>query len=45
VQTAALALDQARLLLLTPLFTYLNDLIDLEYAVGVPFGTFISGQN
>jgi outer membrane protein TolC len=39
VQGAALALDQARLQLLTQQFNYLNDLIDLEYSIGVPFGT------
>jgi outer membrane protein TolC len=39
VQGAALALDQARLQLLTQQYNYLNDLIDLEYAIGVPFGT------
>jgi outer membrane protein TolC len=42
VQGAALALDQARLQLLTQQFNYLNDLIDLEYAIGVPFGTLSS---
>jgi outer membrane protein TolC len=39
VRGAALALDQARLQLLTQQFNFLNDLIDLEYAIGVPFGT------
>jgi outer membrane protein TolC len=39
VQGAALALRQARLQLLTQQYNYLNDLIDLEYAIGVPFGT------
>jgi outer membrane protein TolC len=39
VQSAALALDQAKLQLLTQQYNYLNDLIDLEYAIGVPFGT------
>ena len=39
VQSAALALDQARLQLLTQQFNYLNDLLDLEYSIGVPFGT------
>jgi outer membrane protein TolC len=32
-------LSQSRLLLLTQHFNYLSDLIDLEYAIGVPFGT------
>ena len=39
VQSAALALEQAKLQLLTQQFNYLNDLIDLEYSIGVPFGT------
>jgi len=39
VQGAALALEQAKLQLLTQQYNYLNDLIDLEYAIGVPFGT------
>jgi outer membrane protein TolC len=39
VQGAALALRQARNQLLTQQYNYLNDLIDLEYAIGVPFGT------
>ena len=39
VQNAALALNQAKIQLLTQQFNYLNDLIDLEYSIGVPFGT------
>jgi outer membrane protein TolC len=42
VQNAALSLSQARLQLLTQQFNYLSDLIDLEYAIGVPFGTLSS---
>ena len=42
VQNASLALEQARIQLLAQQFSYLNDLIDLEYAVGVPFGTLSS---
>jgi outer membrane protein TolC len=42
VQSAALALSQAQLQLLTQQFNYLSDLIDLEYAIGVPFGTLSS---
>jgi outer membrane protein TolC len=42
VQNSALALDQAKLQLLTQQFNFLNDLIDLEYSVGVPFGTLSS---
>ncbi|MCL2214610.1 MAG: TolC family protein [Treponema sp.] len=39
VQNAEQSLHQARVQLLEQHFTYLNSLIDLEYAVGVPFGT------
>jgi outer membrane protein TolC len=39
MQSAALALDQARLQLVREQFNFLNDLIDLEYALGIPFGT------
>ena len=39
VQSAALALEQSRLQLFAQQFNYLNDLIDLEYSIGVPFGT------
>ena len=42
VQNAELALRQAQLNLLTQQYNYINDLIDLEYAVGVPFGTLSS---
>jgi len=42
VQGAALALEQSKLQLLTQQFNYLNDLIDLEYSIGVPFGTLSS---
>ena len=42
VQNAALALDQARLRVLTEQFNYLNYLIDLEYSLGIPFGTLSS---
>jgi outer membrane protein TolC len=42
VQNSALALNQARLQLLSQQFNYINDLIDLEYAVSVPFGTLSS---
>ncbi|MDR0313789.1 MAG: TolC family protein [Treponema sp.] len=42
VQNSALALRQARAQLLVQQFNYLNDLIDLEYAIGVPFGTLSS---
>ena len=43
VRASALAYDQAKLQLLTQQFNYLNDLIDLEYSIGVPFGT-LSGS-
>ncbi|MCL2270651.1 MAG: TolC family protein [Treponema sp.] len=39
VQNAEQALRQARVNLLTEQFNYLNGLLDLEYAIGVPFGT------
>jgi len=39
VQQSELALRQARNNLLEQQFTYLKGLIDLEYAIGVPFGT------
>jgi outer membrane protein TolC len=42
VQNAELSLEQARVQLLTQQFNYMNDLIDLEYAIGVPFGTLSS---
>jgi outer membrane protein TolC len=42
VENAALSLSQARLSLLSQQFNYLSDLIDLEYAIGVPFGTLSS---
>ena len=43
VQNARLASDQAKVQLLTQQFNYSNDLIDLEYSIGVPFGT-LSGN-
>ena len=45
VRSAGLALEQAKLQLLTQQFNYLNDLIDLEYSIGVPFGTLSSSGN
>ena len=39
VQNAEQSLRQARVQLLEQQFNYLNSLIDLEYAIGVPFGT------
>jgi len=39
VQSAQQSLHQARVQLLEQQFNYLNGLIDLEYAIGVPFGT------
>jgi len=44
VQSSALALNQAKLQLLSEQFNFLNDLLDLEYAIGVPFGTLISNE-
>ncbi|MDR0389107.1 MAG: TolC family protein [Spirochaetaceae bacterium] len=42
VQNAELALHQARLQMLEQNFNYRIGLIDLEYAIGVPFGTLSS---
>ena len=39
VQNAEQSLHQARVQMLELQFNYLNSLIDLEYAIGVPFGT------
>jgi len=42
VQNAQLELRQAKVSVLEQQFNYLNGLIDLEYAIGVPFGTLSS---
>jgi outer membrane protein TolC len=42
VRNSAFALDQARLQLLSQHFSFMNDLIDLEYSLGIPFGTLSS---
>jgi outer membrane protein TolC len=42
VQEAELSLNQAKQQLFTQQINYLNDLLDLEYAIGVPFGTLSS---
>ena len=39
VQNAEMSLRQARVQMLEQQFNYLNGLIDLEYSIGVPFGT------
>ena len=44
VQNDELALRQARLGILQQNYNYLMGLLDLEYAIGVPFGT-LSGRN
>jgi outer membrane protein TolC len=44
VQNAALELRRARIGVLEQQFNYLTGLIDLEYAVGVPFGTLSGGS-
>jgi outer membrane protein TolC len=44
VQNAELELRRARLGILEQQFNYLNGLIDLEYAIGVPFGTLTGEQ-
>jgi outer membrane protein TolC len=43
VENAELQLRQARLGVLQQNFTYLQGLIDLEYAVGAPFGSLSAG--
>jgi outer membrane protein TolC len=45
VQNAEEALRQARLGVVQQQFNYLNGLIDLEYSIGVPFGTLSSQGN
>jgi outer membrane protein TolC len=45
VQSAELSLRQARVQMLEQYFNYLNGLIDLEYSIGVPFGTLSSRGN
>jgi outer membrane protein TolC len=42
VQNAEEALRQARIEVVQQHFNYLNSLIDLEYAIGVPFGALSS---
>jgi outer membrane protein TolC len=44
VQNAEQSLRQAQVQLLEQQFNYLNGLIDLEYSIGVPFGT-LSGRS
>jgi len=45
VQNAEMSLRQARVQLHEQQFNYLNSLIDLEYALGIPFGSLTSGGN
>jgi outer membrane protein TolC len=45
VQNAELELKQAKLSMLEQQFNYFNGLIDLEYSIGVPFGTLTSKEN
>jgi len=45
VQSSQQSLHQARVQLLEQQFNYLNGLIDLEYAIGVPFGTLSTKEN
>jgi outer membrane protein TolC len=45
VQSAEQSLHQARVQMLEQQFTYLNGLIDLEYSIGVPFGTLSKRSN
>ena len=44
VQNAAVELRRARIGVLEQQFNYLTGLIDLEYAMGVSFGTLSSGS-
>ncbi|MDR0501977.1 MAG: TolC family protein [Treponema sp.] len=44
VQNAEQSLRQARVQMLEQQFNYLNGLIDLEYSIGVPFGTLSSKE-
>jgi hypothetical protein len=39
VQNAANQQQEARLGVMSQMITYMNGLIDLEYALGVPFGS------
>jgi len=43
VQNAELELKQAKVSMLEQHFNYLNGLLDLEYAIGVPYGTLVPG--
>jgi len=45
VQNAELELKQAKVSMLEQHFNYLNGLLDLEYSIGVPFGTLTSHKN
>jgi outer membrane protein TolC len=45
VQSTALSLEQARVQMLEQQFNYRTGLIDLEYSIGVPFGTLSNGGN
>jgi outer membrane protein TolC len=45
VQNSEQSLHQARVQLLEQQFNYLNGLIDLEYSIGVPFGTLSQRSN
>ncbi|MDR0456341.1 MAG: TolC family protein [Treponema sp.] len=44
VHNAGLELKQAKVSMLEQQFNYLNGLLDLEYAIGVPFGTLTSKE-
>jgi len=45
VQSTEQSLRQARVQMLEQQFNYLNGLLDLEYAIGVPFGTLTSKES
>jgi outer membrane protein TolC len=44
VQNAELELRRARIGVLEQNYNYIKGLIDLEYAIGVPFGTLSAGN-
>jgi len=45
VQNAEASLRQARVQLHEQQFNYLNGILDLEYALGLPFGTLSPAEN
>ena len=45
VQNAELELKQAKVSMLEQQFNYLNGLLDLEYSIGVPYGTLVQNSS